>query len=167
MHNLIHKRISSYLESALMTEITVRVIFVLIPIAPGKQPVQEACDFPFSVVKEQQVKSQLDLGVEPGGKGNMDLTSKHRWNHFFPSSPGPSSAGSQWFPFLGSSWLLCGAYTLSTSGQGMRKLATDVLRNIHWRPRVCCKPHKNLFVFWKRMPQKITKDHKQEHLKWY
>lgn len=37
MHNLIHtKRISSYLESALMIEITVRVIFVLIPIAPGK-----------------------------------------------------------------------------------------------------------------------------------
>lgn len=118
--------------------------------------------------KEQQVKSQLDLGVEPGGKGNMDLTSKHRWNHFPASSPGPSSAGSQLFPllrvFLASVWVAT-HFPLQVKAWGSW---LNVLRNIHWRPRrVCCKPHKNLFVFWKKMPQKMTKDHKQRHLKWY
>lgn len=109
MHNLIHtKRISSYLESALMTEITVRVIFVLIPIAPGKQPVQEACDFPFSVVKRATGKKSTRSGSWTWRERKHGLEQANIDGITFPhQAQDPAVLALSCSPFLGSSWLLC------------------------------------------------------------
>lgn len=145
-----------------MIQITDRVIFVLIPIAPGKQPVQEACDFPFSVVKKATGKKSTRSGSwtckkRKHGLEEANITGRS-WNHTLQHHAQDPTVlalnGSLLRVFLASVWVAT-HFPLQVKAQGSWLI---VLRNIHWRPRrVCCKPQKNLFVFWKKCQRRWQK----------
>lgn len=109
MLNLIlTRRISSYLESTLMIKITEWVIFGLIPIGPGKQPVQEAYEFWFSVAREMSnCKKSTSFGswTCKTSKRGLEQTSM---KSLFSVKPSTQQYSLSVVPFSGSCWLSCG-----------------------------------------------------------
>lgn len=73
----------------------------------GKQPVQEACDFPFSVVKRATGKKSTRSGsCWTWRERKHGLNKQTSWNHSHQAQD-PAVLALSGSPFLGSSWLLC------------------------------------------------------------